>query len=182
MVHCAVFILNVKTLSANWQFNTALFSDLSFREVFKLVWLSHREKKSSFTSGSRWWDFGKTLIQQFGQQYNGNVTKYITRSLQDLEIEVQNLLNCTGDQGQVKALKSKKAKKRKIIHCLRSEDGSLLTQTTDIQKYATCFYTNLFKSEWAQDSRLESAFLSGLPQIEESAVAPLAANLTLEEL
>lgn len=40
------------------------------------------------------------------------MTKHITRSLQDLEIEVvelQSLVDSTGNQGQFEALKSKKA-------------------------------------------------------------------------
>ena len=57
----------------------------------------------------QWWDIGKTLVQQFCKQYTRNVTKYIIRSLQDLETEVPMLLGCTGDQGSVEVLKSKKA-------------------------------------------------------------------------
>ncbi|KAI3376787.1 hypothetical protein L3Q82_000387 [Scortum barcoo] len=132
-----------------------------------------REKKSMFTSVQKWWDFGKTITKQFCQQYNRNVTKQITRSHQDLETEVQHLLSCTGDQGHVEALKSKKAAianllgitaqgalvrsrfmnasmldspskfffslesrngQRKVIHCLRSDNGSSLTETTEIRK------------------------------------------------
>ena len=57
----------------------------------------------------QWWDIGKTLIWQFCKQYTRNITKQITRSLQDLETKVQILLGCTGDQGSVEVLKSKKA-------------------------------------------------------------------------
>ena len=46
-------------------------------------------------------NIGKTLVQQFCKQYTRNVTKDITRSLQDLETEVQMLRGCTGDQGNV---------------------------------------------------------------------------------
>ncbi|KAI3353889.1 hypothetical protein L3Q82_005097 [Scortum barcoo] len=90
-----------------------------------------------------------------------------------LETEVQHLLSCTGDQGHVEALKSKKAAidnllgitaqgalvrscftnssmldspakfffslesrngQRKVIHCLRSDNGSSLTEATEIRR------------------------------------------------
>ena len=109
LVQWSIFIQNVKTSSAYWHFNTALLEDRSFREAFSFVWLSHREQKSMFTAVQKWWDYGKTVIKQFCQQYNHNVTKQITRSLQDLETEVQHLLSCIGDQGHVETLKSIKA-------------------------------------------------------------------------
>ncbi|KAI3355008.1 hypothetical protein L3Q82_004797 [Scortum barcoo] len=40
---------------------------------------------------------------------NDDLSKALSRSLQDLETEVQHLLSCTGDQGHIEALKSKKA-------------------------------------------------------------------------
>ncbi len=220
LVQCCFFIQNVKTSSAYWHFNTALLEDHSFRDAFRFLWFSHREKKSEFASVQKWWDFGKTVIKQFCQQYTHNVTKHITRSLQNLETEVQHLLSCTGDQGHVEALKSKKATianllgitaqgalvrsrfmnasmmdapskfffslesrngQRKIIHSLRSEDGSL-TKATEIRRYATRFYTDLFKSELAEDPELDSAFLSGLPQVGESSDCLLSADFTLDEL
>lgn len=119
----------------------------------------------------QWWDVGKSQIKQFCQQYTCNVTNHITRSLQDLEAEViklQRLVDSTGNQGHIEALKSKKAAlanllgitaqgalvhshfmnasqmdaplqfffsferkngQRKIIHSLRSENGSTITDT-----------------------------------------------------
>ncbi|KAI3351506.1 hypothetical protein L3Q82_020350 [Scortum barcoo] len=163
----------------------------------------------------------KTITKQFCQQYNRNVTKQITRSLQDLETEVQHLLSCTGDQGHVEALKSKKAAianllgitaqgalvrsrfmnasmldspskfffslesrngQRKVIHCLRSDNGSSLTEATEIRRYATGFYRDLFKTESVEDPELDSTFLSDLPQAGDSSDSLLSADLTLDEL
>ena len=109
LVQCSFLIQNVKTSSAYWHFNTALLDDFSFREAFRFLWHSDRDKKAEFTSIQKWWDYGKTVIRIFCQQYNRNVTKQISRSLQDLETEVQHLMSGTGDQGHVEALKSKKA-------------------------------------------------------------------------
>ena len=203
------------------QYQIRLLSDCSFRDAFSFLWVLHREKKSSFSSVQQWWDVGKTLIQQFCKQYTRNVTKYITRSLQDLETEVQMLLGCTGDQGNVEVLKSKKASlanllgvtaqralvrsrflnaslmdaptqfffglerrtgQRKIIHCLRSEDGSSFTETTDIRRYATQFYKGLFNTELVEDPELDASFLSNLPQVEATTNSRLDAELTAEEL
>lgn len=218
---CSVVIQNVKISSAYWHFNTALLEDCSFREAFRVLWDSHREKKFMFSSVQKWWDFGKTVTKQFCQQYTRNVTKYITRSLQDLETEVQTLLSRTGDQGHVEVLKSKNAAianllgitaqgalvrsrfmnasmmdapskfffgletkngQRKIIHSLCAEDGSTLTETSDIRRYATRFYQNLFKTELVEDAELDSAFLSDLPKVGESFDSLLSADLTLGEL
>ncbi len=60
----------------------------------------------------QWWDVEKSQIKQFCQQYTRNVTKHITRSLQDLDtevVELQRLVDSTGHQGHTEALKSKKA-------------------------------------------------------------------------
>ncbi|KAI3364563.1 hypothetical protein L3Q82_011349 [Scortum barcoo] len=157
------------------------------------------------------------------QQYNHNVTKQITLDpFRTLETEVQHLLSCTGDQGHIEALKSKKAAaianllgitaqgalvrsrfmnasmldspskfffslesrngQRKVIHCLRSDNGSSLTETTEIRRYATRFYRDLFKTELVEDPELDSTFLSGLPQVGDSSDSLLSADLTLDEL
>ncbi|TWW78214.1 Transposon TX1 uncharacterized 149 kDa protein ORF 2, partial [Takifugu flavidus] len=84
---------------------TALLEDHVFRQALQ----AHRLRKPMFSSLHRWWDFGKTVIQQFCQQYTRNVTKHVTRSLQDLETEVQNLLGCTENRGHVEVLQSKNA-------------------------------------------------------------------------
>lgn len=56
--------------------------------------------------------------KQFCQQYTWNITKHITRSLQDLEIgivELQSLVDYSGNQGHFEALKSKKAALVKLL-------------------------------------------------------------------
>ena len=112
LVQCFVYIQNVKLHSAYWHFNTGLLNDNSFKEGFACVWGIHQSQKSSFPSLQQWWDIGKVQVKLFCQQYTRNVTKHITRSLQDLEIEVvelQELVDSTGNQGHVEALKVKKA-------------------------------------------------------------------------
>lgn len=132
---------------------------------------------------------------------------HFNTALQDLDTEVQHLLGCTGDQGHVEILKSKKAAianllgitaqgalvrshlmnasmmdapskfffslesnngQRKVIHRLHSEDGSSFTEAAEIQRYATRFYSNLFKTQWVEDPELDTAILSDLPQVRES--------------
>ncbi|KAI3352308.1 hypothetical protein L3Q82_005171 [Scortum barcoo] len=136
-------------------------------------------------------------------------------------LKVQHLLSCTGDQGHVDALKSKKAAianllgntaqgalvrsrfmnasmldspskfffslesrngQRKVIHCLHSDNGSSLTDATEIRRYATGFYRDLFKTESVEDPELDSTFLSDLPQVGDSSDSLLSADLTLDEL
>lgn len=71
---------------------------------------------------------------------------------------------------------------RKVIHCLRSEDGSSFTEAAEIRRYATRFYSNLFKTQWVEDPELDAAFLSDLPQVGESLDSFLSGDLTLDEL
>ena len=202
LAQCCFYIQNVKTSSAYWHFNTALLSDRFFREAFRFLQILLRKNKSSFSSVQQWWDIRKTLIQQFCKQYTRNVTKYITSCLQDLETEIQTLLGCTGDQGSVEVLKSKKAAvanqlgisaqgalvrslcedalecrndQRKVIHCRCSEDGSPFTAATDIRRYATQFYKGLFNTELVEDPELDTSFLSDLPQVEASTNSQLDA-------
>ncbi len=42
LVTCNVFIANVKPKSAYWHFNTSLFSDVNFRDVFVFFWNNFR--------------------------------------------------------------------------------------------------------------------------------------------
>lgn len=110
LVKCELFLIqNVKTSSAYWHFNTALLEHHAFRQAVRVLWEAHRLRKPMFPLLYRWWDFVKTGVQQFCQQYICNITKHITRSLQDLETEVQNLLGCTGNRGCVEVLQSKNA-------------------------------------------------------------------------
>nr|BAC82606.1 pol-like protein [Takifugu rubripes] len=238
LLKCEFFIQNVKTSSAYWHFNTALLEDHAFRQALQVLWDAHRLRKPMFSSLHRWWDFGKTVTQQFCQQYTRNVTKHITRSLQDLETEVQNLLGCTENRGYVEVhpsihpsilyrlsggevLQSKNAAiasllgttaqgalvcsrymnasmmdapskfffsleqkngQRKVIHCLRADDSSDITDTARIRRHGTCFYKELFKSYAVENPGLETEFLTDLSQVGESSNTLLSADLTLEEL
>ncbi|KAK3554327.1 hypothetical protein QTP70_020799 [Hemibagrus guttatus] len=67
---------------------------------------------SGFTPVRQWWDHGKVLIQQLCREYTVNITRDITKSLEDLEIgivELQALAESTGDRRHVEDLKVKKA-------------------------------------------------------------------------
>ncbi|XP_029704651.1 uncharacterized protein isoform X2 [Takifugu rubripes] len=59
---------------------------------------------------------------------------------------------------------------RKVIYCLRADDGSDITETAGIRRQATCFYKELFKSDTVGDPELETEFLSDLLQNLEAAV------------
>ena len=112
LVYCSCYIQNVKVKSAYWHFNTSLLHDTGFKEALELMWVSHRQNKLKYSSLQQWWDIGKTQIKLFCQQYTCNVTRHITSSLQDLEMDVvklQNLVDSTGNQEYSEALKSKKA-------------------------------------------------------------------------
>lgn len=66
---------------------------------------------SSFVSPQQWWDDGKIQIQQLCRMYTLNASRNISRSLEDLEKEILELLNSlesVGDQERVKVLKNKK--------------------------------------------------------------------------
>ncbi|KAK3523126.1 hypothetical protein QTP86_017712 [Hemibagrus guttatus] len=59
----------------------------------------------------QWWDHGKVLIQQLCREYTVNITRDITKSLEDLEIgivDLQAVAESTGDRRHVEDLKVKK--------------------------------------------------------------------------
>ena len=106
-----VFVASVKPRSAYWHFNSTLLCDSNFKEAVKFFWNSFRDEKQNFKSLRLWWDCGKVKIKQLCQQYTLNVTRDITRSMSDLEIEMvelQNAVESTGDRGHFEVLKSKK--------------------------------------------------------------------------
>ena len=106
MVICEVLKL------AYWHFNTALLLDVHFREVFIYFWKGFRERKGDFMCLKQWWDQGKIQTKQFCQQYTLNVSRDITKSMKDLEldiVELQSTAQSTGNGGCVENLKSKKA-------------------------------------------------------------------------
>ena len=112
MVWSNVFIANVKHKSAYWHFNTALLLDTHFKESFIFLWKVYQTRKKDFASLKQWWDCGKVEIKNFCQQYTFNVSRDITRSMSDLEIEIvelQNSVASTGNRGSINDLKYKKA-------------------------------------------------------------------------
>ncbi|KAK3537917.1 hypothetical protein QTP70_024571 [Hemibagrus guttatus] len=69
-------------------------------------------KKTGTYRDRQWWDHGKVLIQQLCREYSVNITRDITKSLEDLEIglvELQVLAESTGYRRHVEDLKVKKA-------------------------------------------------------------------------
>ena len=112
MVLCEVFIKNLKSKSAYWHFNTTLLLDAHFREVFIYFWRGFRERKGDFICSKQWWDHGKVQIKQLCQQYTLNVSRNMTKSIKDLEVdivELQSSSQSTGNGGCIENLKSKKA-------------------------------------------------------------------------
>ena len=112
MVLCEVFIKNLKSRSAYWHFNTALLLDAHFREVFIYFWRGFRERKGDFICLKQWWDYGKIQTKQLCQQYTLNVSRDITKSMKDLEIDIVELQSSsqpTENGGCIENLKSKKA-------------------------------------------------------------------------
>lgn len=103
MVSCNVFIANLKHRSAYWHFTTALLLDVHFKESFIFFWKVFRTRKEDFISLKQWWDRGKAEIKQFCQEYALNVSRDITKSMRDLEIEIVT----TGNRGCIEALTKK---------------------------------------------------------------------------
>lgn len=111
LVICSVFITNIKSKSAYWHFNTSLLHDQFFKDVFSFFWKQFSARKNDFSSLQQWWDYGKKEIQQLCRQYTFNVSKDISQSLKTLEIEIvelQNLVESTGNRGHIELLKAKK--------------------------------------------------------------------------
>ncbi|KAK3522473.1 hypothetical protein QTP86_013341 [Hemibagrus guttatus] len=85
--------------------------------TFKVPTKRKKKEKAAFNALQEWWDFTKTQIKVFCQQYTLNVTRDIVRSLKALEIEIVELqhLEATGNRGHIEALKSKKAKMNDLL-------------------------------------------------------------------
>lgn len=74
-------------------------------------WKQFGARKKDFSSLQQWWDYGKKEIQQLCRQYTFNVSKDISQSLKNLEseiVELQNLVESTGNRGHIELLKAKK--------------------------------------------------------------------------
>lgn len=79
------------------------------------------------------------------------------------------------------SLEQKNGQKR-LIQALRSESGSLLTETSDIRKRATVFYSELYKSAFKEQQQLSDVFLNELPKLKKDSADALDKPLILEEL
>lgn len=78
LVMCNVFIVNLKSKSTYWHFNTALLCDAHFKDAFRVFLKVFKNRKQDFKSLRQWWDCGKAEIKQLCQQYTLNVTRDIT--------------------------------------------------------------------------------------------------------
>ena len=63
-----------------------------------------------------------------------------------------------------------------------SDSGVVLTETSDIRKRATDFYSILFRREYERKAkRLSDVFLKGLPKLKKDSAERLDRALTLKE-
>lgn len=111
LVICSVFFNAVSPRSAYWHFNTALMNDAYFKETFTFFGENFRNEKVSFSSLQSWWDFGKTQIKIFCQQYTQNITKETVKSIRVLETEIlnfQEMAQLSGNQAYIDSLFLKK--------------------------------------------------------------------------
>lgn len=71
---------------------------------------------------------------------------------------------------------------RKSIQCLRSEDGKVLTEISDIRKRAVSFYKELYTRSFV-DGQLMAEFVADhLPKVNEDSYAKLVSPLKIEEV
>lgn len=111
MVCCVITKRTLKPSSAYWHFNKSLLDDNEFKEAFVLFWENFKLEKPFFTSLQQWWDVAKIQIKQLCQEYTFNVSYDLSRSMKIIEseiIELQNLVENTGNFEYVIKLKSKK--------------------------------------------------------------------------
>lgn len=93
LVDCEIYIVNIKPKSAYWHFNVSLLQDKFFIETFTYFWKQFGLKKHEYISLRQWWDYGKIDIQQLCRQCTLNVSRDISRSMRDLEIDIVDLQN-----------------------------------------------------------------------------------------
>ncbi|KAK3507336.1 hypothetical protein QTP70_014842, partial [Hemibagrus guttatus] len=132
----------------------------------------------------QWWDHDMVLIQQLCREYTVNITRDITKSLEDLEIgivELQALAESTGDRILFWTGKKKNCQSR-LIHTLHTGNGQYITHTDEIQRYTTDFYQDLNRSEQRDSKELPDTFYQGLPKASSEDNAALEGPLVLEEL
>ena len=76
-----------------------------------MFWLEWRERKSSFSSLSLWWDVGKCQIRHFSQQYSAYSTTESRRPMGRLENSIreaeEQLIECNtvGQQQNLQRLR-----------------------------------------------------------------------------
>jgi hypothetical protein len=99
LVECSIYIANIKPKSAYWHFNVLLLQDKAFIETFTYFWKQFGLKKHAYRSLRQWWDYGKVEIQQLCRQYTLNVSREISRSMRNLEIEIVELQNSAASTG-----------------------------------------------------------------------------------
>lgn len=61
-------------------------------------------KKKYFSSLQCWWDFGKTQIKLFCQQYTQNITRETVKSIKVLEtgiLKLQEMAQLSGNQAYI---------------------------------------------------------------------------------
>lgn len=111
LVICSVLFNAVSPRSAYWHFNTALMNDVYFKETFTFFGENFRNEKVYFSSLQSCWDFGKTQIKIFCQQYTQNITKETVKSIRVLETEIlsfQERAQLSGNQAYIDSLFLKK--------------------------------------------------------------------------
>ncbi|KAI3376772.1 hypothetical protein L3Q82_000368 [Scortum barcoo] len=116
-----------------------------------------REAASGDSSNERDWrrEWPGQVFLSHKQSNNAGVGILFSRAFSPQSVELHHVL--PGHALMVKALfffsLERRNGQRKVIHCLRSDNGSLLTETTEIRRYATGFYRDLFKTGISGGSR-----------------------------
>ncbi len=75
----------------------------------------------------------------------------------------------------------KKNGQKRLIQALRSEEGQVLLNPSDIRKRAVGFYKNLYRSEYVTEVDVESTFLSSLPKMSKEGNAVLSRAVAVKE-
>lgn len=111
LVVCSLCTRNILHKSTYWHFNSVLTVNKSFREALSFFWSDFRQKQTEFVSLRQWWDHRKVQIKLLCQQHTLNVTRDVTRSIRDLEIDIVDLeceSESTENRGYIEILKTKK--------------------------------------------------------------------------
>ncbi len=79
-------------------------------------------------------------------------------------------------------LEEKKPGQERLIHELRSESGTLLTDLIDIRRRAVCIYDKLYKCVCDVEPDIDNVFFLNLSKVSEEGNLKLSKALSLEEL